>query len=253
MIRSPLISIVIVTRNELKDLKVAIASVQNQIYKNYELIVIDGNSTDGTSNFLSHSKNIFWISESDNGPYHAMNKAIKLAKGEYVYFLGSDDFFINSESLSHASNFLIDHINKKSFLNFKVILGESKIVYPLKIIDEVRILKGDKLCHQGIFFPLREMRKLLGFDERFFIASDQDLIIRAVINKIKVVNIDNIIACYGPGGLSSKGSLGETILILLKNKLYINAIKFMVNEYARNFLIKIHIIEFVRAVRKKWH
>ncbi len=249
----PLISIVIVTRNELKDLKVAISSVQNQTYKNYELIVIDGNSTDGTLGFLKLSSNIVWVSESDTGPYDAMNKAIKLAKGEYIYFLGSDDYLINATVLTEVSNYLIEHLNKKSIVNFKVIMGESGIVYPLKPINEVSILKGNKLCHQGVFFPLNEIRKLLGFDERFLIASDQDLIIRAIINNIKIVNYETILACYGPGGLSSQGSLGETIFILLKNKLYINAIKFMVIEYTRFLLIKIQIIEWIRAARQICH
>lgn len=249
----PLVSIVIVTRNELNDLKVAIASIQKQVFTNYELIIIDGNSNDGTFEFLNSSSNLVWISESDNGPYDAMNKAIQLAQGDFIYFLGSDDSLINSNILGEVSNFLINHRNKRSIVNFKVIMSGSHFVYPSKPINEVRILRGDKLCHQGVFFPLNEIKILGGFDHRFPIASDQDLIIRAIRNKMNIVNYENILASYGPGGLSSKGSIGETVLILIKNRLYLNAIKFFSIEYMRLFLIKVQLIKWIRIARSRWH
>jgi hypothetical protein len=134
-----------------------------------------------------------------------------------------------------------------------VTISESQFVYPSKLIDEVRILRGDKLCHQGVFFPLNEIKKLGGFDHRFPIASDQDLIIRAIINKMNIVNYENILASYGPGGLSSQGSLGETVLILIKNRLYLNAIKFFAIEYTRLFLIKVQLMKWIRIARTRCH
>jgi glycosyltransferase involved in cell wall biosynthesis len=249
----PLISIVIVTRNELSDLKVAISSIQKQVFTNYELIIIDGNSNDGTFEFLNSISNLVSLSERDNGPYDAMNKAVQLAKGDFIYFLGSDDSLINSNVLSEVSNCLINHRNKRSIVNFRVIMSESKLAYPSKPIDEVGVIKGDKLCHQGVFFPLNEIKKLGGFDLRFPIASDQDLIIRAIINKMNIVNYETVIASYGPGGLSSHGSLGETTLILIKNRLYLNAIKFFGIEYTRALLIKVQLIKWIRIFRTRWH
>jgi glycosyltransferase involved in cell wall biosynthesis len=244
---TPLLSIVIVTKNELQDLKVAVNSVQNQDYKNYELIVIDGMSSDGTLEFLQKTDNVVWLSEPDNGPYFAMNKAILIAKGEYIYFLGSDDYLMHCNILNEISNHLTEHINKSVIFNFKVSNG-GVALYPNKPINYHSALMGIKLCHQGVVMPLREVRNLSGFDEKFRIASDQDLIIRAIMNNNSILNFDSVLAYYCHGGLSCQGSLKETVLILLKNGLYLNAFKFILIEYTRVLLIKMKIIKAVRYI-----
>ena len=91
----PLITIITVVLNNKKFLQKTINSVLNQSYKNYELIVIDGKSTDGTVNILkkNNSKIDFWISEKDKGIYDAMNKGMKISRGSIIVILNSDDIF----------------------------------------------------------------------------------------------------------------------------------------------------------------
>ena len=99
----PLFSIVTITWNAHKTIEVTLNSVADQTYKNYEYIVIDGASDDGTIDILDknrHQINIL-ISESDNGLYDAMNKGLNVATGEYVIFLNAGDTFYNNKTLEN--------------------------------------------------------------------------------------------------------------------------------------------------------
>jgi len=91
----PLVSIITVVYNGEKYLEQTIQSVINQTYKNIEYIIIDGGSTDGTLDIIKrYEKHIsYWVSEADKGLYDAMNKGIKLAKGELVGMINSDDWY----------------------------------------------------------------------------------------------------------------------------------------------------------------
>ncbi len=97
------ISVITVCRNAAGTIGANIFSVYSQKYDNVEHIIIDGASTDGTVELLrgiQEQGNVRFISEADNGIYDAMNKGIKLADGEWVFFLGSDDIFFDDEVLT---------------------------------------------------------------------------------------------------------------------------------------------------------
>ena len=83
------LSIITVNYNNLQGLQKTISSVLNQTWKEFEYIVIDGASTDGSVDFLENQGKYldYWVSEPDKGVYQAMNKGIKKAKGEYLLFL----------------------------------------------------------------------------------------------------------------------------------------------------------------------
>jgi glycosyltransferase involved in cell wall biosynthesis len=102
----PKISVIIVVFNGAKTLPQAIESVLRQTYKNVELIVVDGGSTDGTLDILRkyESNNFIWKSEPDKGIYDAMNKGIMMAHGEWLHFLGADDTLINDKVLENVFN-----------------------------------------------------------------------------------------------------------------------------------------------------
>ena len=104
----PLISIITVVLNNKKFLQQSINSVLNQSYKNYELIIIDGQSTEGTLNLIkiNNSKIDYWISEKDNFFYDAVNKGMKLSRGSIIAILNSDDIFYK-HALRTAANYFI--------------------------------------------------------------------------------------------------------------------------------------------------
>ena len=227
-----LISIVIVTKNQCEILKDAIKSIITQ--KNneiIEIIIIDGKSEDDTVKIIKSFEHIKYISEKDTGIYNAMNKAIKIASGKFIYFLGSDDYLIHKSIIENIKNILIKNENEKKLIYFKVLMGQINIEYPTKEINENDILRGEKLCQQGLIMRTKDVLKLNGFDERFKIAADQDLILRAIKEGISLNSYNIILANYGIGGISSKGSINETIMILAKNKLYKNAVRFASREY----------------------
>jgi glycosyltransferase involved in cell wall biosynthesis len=88
-----LISIIIATYNAGAQLQECLASIAQQIYDNIEILIIDGGSTDNTSEIVKKfsGRSITWVSEKDQGIYDALNKGIKLAKGDWLYFMGADD------------------------------------------------------------------------------------------------------------------------------------------------------------------
>lgn len=101
------ISIITVSYNAAKTIEQTIQSVVNQTYDNIEYIIIDGGSTDGTVDIIKkyEDKIAYWVSEPDKGIYDAMNKGILKASGEYIYFLGADDWLYN-ESVMERRIFL---------------------------------------------------------------------------------------------------------------------------------------------------
>ena len=94
-IADPLITVVTVVLNGQKTIEQTIQSVRNQTYPNVEYIIIDGGSSDGTISIIERNKDCidFWVSESDNGLYDAMNKGIGYARGELIGLLNSDDYY----------------------------------------------------------------------------------------------------------------------------------------------------------------
>src|SRR4028119_177168 len=98
-----LLSLIIPTFNSSASLPAAIDSIVNQTFKNYELWIIDGNSSDDTVDIIktyqARYKQIHFISEPDKGTYDALNKGVKLSSGEWIYFLGSDNHLVGDDIL----------------------------------------------------------------------------------------------------------------------------------------------------------
>ncbi len=96
-----LLSIITINYNDKFGLERTIKSVQEQTFTNFEHIIIDGGSTDGSKEVIEANKNSFsyWVSEPDKGIYNAMNKGIKEAKGEYLFFLNSGDHLNGQNAL----------------------------------------------------------------------------------------------------------------------------------------------------------
>ena len=123
---APKISIITVVYNGVLKLEATILSVINQDFNNFEYIIIDGGSTDGTLEIIKkyQDKITLWVSEPDNGIYDAMNKGIKYSKGEYICFINSGDILIE---LPIENLFYFD----ASLIAFPVQLSNSKIVKPV--------------------------------------------------------------------------------------------------------------------------
>jgi glycosyltransferase involved in cell wall biosynthesis len=124
----PKLSIITINYNDVLGLKRTLESVTGQIYSNFEYIVINGGSTDGSKELLEKytDKISYWVSEPDQGIYHAMNKGIEKASGEYLLFMNSGDLFYNSGILKEV----VDHISKYDLIYFDILIRDGNKEYP---------------------------------------------------------------------------------------------------------------------------
>lgn len=199
------ISIITVAYNNKPGLEATINSVINQSYKNFEFIVIDGGSQDGTKELLeSYSSQIdYWISEPDKGIYNAMNKGIEKATGKYLIFMNSGDRFSNFEILSKIA---------PAFGDEDIIYGnayyelEDRKKYEYRIPSRITIgsLLKEPICHQSAFFKKDLFLKYGMYDEGNKIASDwtfmMDLFVR---HNISQKYINEFISIFEKTGISS--------------------------------------------------
>ena len=218
----PLISIITVALNSKKFLQQSINSVLNQSYKNYEFIIIDGQSTDGTLDIIkkNNSKIDYWISEKDNFFYDAVNKGMKLSRGSIIAILNADDIFYK-HALRTAANYFIRY----QYIDF---LFGSVIKY--KLLHGYRPWKirwsfGFYSTHSIGFFIRKKAQKKVGFYKpKYTYSADYDFFYRMIIKyKLKGMGTkkSEIFGKFRRGGLSSKIPfivyLNETIRIRLDN------------------------------------
>jgi glycosyltransferase involved in cell wall biosynthesis len=198
----PKISVIIVVFNGANTLLHAIESVMGESYNNIELIVVDGGSTDGTLAILRGYKanNFIWKSEPDKGIYDAMNKGLKMATGEWVYFLGADDTFCNKNVLKEI---FINQINLDcDFLYGNVYSLALKKKYDGEFNEEKILFQN--ICHQSIFYKRRIHEKVGFYNEKYKTFSDWDFNIRCFYNpEIKRKYLDITIANFAAGGIGS--------------------------------------------------
>lgn len=208
---SPLISIVVAVYNGSQTLPQCIDSVVQQTYSNKELIVIDGGSNDGTVEILkANNEHIrYWISEPDRGIYNAWNKALAQAQGEWICFLGADDFFWDAQVLEKMSG----HIQKLP-TDIRVVYGQIML---LNSNDEQVFLSGvpwqnvkkrfkQIMCipHTGALHRRSLFEQHGVFDESFRIAGDYELLLRELKSADAEFIPGLITVAMRQGGISSK-------------------------------------------------
>lgn len=206
MIDKPFFSIVIVTFNSENTIKKCLKSVFNQSFKSWEIVLIDGKSKDSTMNIVNnYKKNIaFTISEKDNGIYDAMNKGILNSKGDFVYFLNSDDEFYDNDVLKDVYDFINSKKQQINLLTANVV----------KIYPKFYVLKNNKLSlsnlkkgimppHQSMFTH-RNIFKNIGMYKTIYKSSgDFDFCCKLFKNDINSTYFNRIIAKFYSGGMSN--------------------------------------------------
>lgn len=181
----PLISIVIATRNAARDLPRCLDSIRAQTFRDYEVLVGDGASTDATIEIVKAASDIVahWHSGPDSGPYEARNKSLVHAKGEWICFMGADDWFLDA----HALESLAPHL-RSAAPRYRVVYSKLRQIDPQgrviaeagKPWDESRESFRSHVClpHPGLMHH-RSLFELHGkFDESFKMAGDYELLLR---------------------------------------------------------------------------
>lgn len=201
------LSIITVNLNNRDGLQRTIDSVVGQTFRDFEWIVIDGGSTDGSRELIEQYADHFayWVSEPDKGIYNAMNKGIKVAKGEYLQFLNSGDWLWEKETLeqtfSACNNELLLFGNAEFTSNSEIHLLEfPDLITPAFFLN-------DNLCHQSVFAHKSLFEKHL-FNESLKVCSDFDFLFKnLIIDAISYKHLNVTICCYDITGISSDSEL----------------------------------------------
>lgn len=207
------VSIITVCYNSEKTIEDTIRSVAGQTYKDIEYIIIDGGSTDQTNEIVKKYSDIVsvHISEKDNGLYDAMNKGIKLATGDIVGILNSDDFFVSDYSLAELMNgfFSPDVDAVYSDLVYVESANTNKVtrLYSSKIFKKSLIKFGIMLPHPT-FYAKKYIYNNYGlYKLNYRVAADFEFIARCVMNNITLHRVPSITVKMREGGISSSGIL----------------------------------------------
>jgi glycosyltransferase involved in cell wall biosynthesis len=190
----------------LKGLKATFNSVMSQTFRDFEYIIIDGNSSDGTKDYLQtvSEKITYWVSEPDSGIYNAMNKGIQQAKGTYLMFLNSGDRFCSNEVLQKVfeDNSSAEVIHGNVLTKDKYNNEAIKKTPSFKDLTVTYFLY-DTIYHQGSFIKKSVFQQYGLYDENYKIISDWVMFLKLAINGCYFEYKDVNIAFFEPGGISS--------------------------------------------------
>ena len=197
----PLFTIVTVVRNGSTTLQKCINSIKAQTFQDFEYLIIDGASSDGTIDLIRDNSDVvsFAMSEEDQGLYFAMNKGLKQARGKYVGILNADDiYFPNTLDLVQEA------FRKDS--NSDVIYGAMSYFNKL---DQVHFIHIDELPNRMIFHPTcfvsSETYKRIGeFNTKYQVAADYEFIMRCFKAGEKFLGLKHALAVFSDGGTSAR-------------------------------------------------
>lgn len=222
------ISIITITFNSAKSLPRSLESVRSQNYDEIEHIIVDGASTDGTKELIetyaAEHKNVRWISEPDKGIYNAINKGIRMATGDIIGFLHSDDVFYSADSIGKIAQYFEDE-------SVDVVYGDLQYCKEGKIVRQwksnafhPRSLKyGWMPPHPTVYVRKKVYQQVGDYDEWFRISADFDMMIRIFKAGYKSVYIPEVLVCMEAGGASNKNHQArlsktqEDYIVLKKN------------------------------------
>lgn len=245
-----LVSIITVSYNSEKTILNCINSVSSQDYKEIEHIVIDGKSKDNTLDIINSatsSRFIKIISEKDYGIYDAMNKGIKLAKGDIIGFLNSDDVFSSTSTIKKIVNAF--NLNKNIMCCYGNLLyiKNNKITRTWKSrpFEFGLFEKSWTPAHPTFYCKKSVFTKIGQFKTDYKIAADVEFMLRALeIKKLKSYFIDDFLVKMSAGGISNKNMLSTIIIIKeIKRAFKENSLKFNIIKYLFYKILKIR--EFI--------
>ena len=204
---APYYSVITICFNDFSGLKATYESLISQDFFDFEWIVIDGGSADGTKEFLEHlvcSFSFQWVSERDKGIYNAMNKGLQMTSGRYLFFMNSNDRFHNSGVMSQVATVINDSLE-----NVGIVYGDSidlledgrKFYRPARNIGFLKF--GMVAHHQSMVFSSRAVGTLL-YNEEFKYSSDYQFI-GEVVNACreqgaKIIKIETPVSSFSLGG-----------------------------------------------------
>jgi len=248
--QQPLVTVITVVFNGAKTLEQSIISVITRSYDNIEFIIIDGGSTDGTLDIIKKYDHAidYWVSEPDKGTYDAMNKAIDVALGDRIYFLGCDDLLVtNLRNIAPL------------FRKCDVLYGDVYMIHQHRLYDGAFNsfkLVTRNICQQAIFYP-RFVFDRYRFDTRFETLADYHLNIRCYADPdLSLTYVPELVAIYDDKSGASSTRVDD-VLVKERDRLtrqYFPAgiyLYFRVHEALRHLLGLLGLKRLVKTALRK--
>lgn len=191
-------SIIVVTYNNADGLRRTLESIRQLNYAQKEMIVIDGGSKDESLDIITKNQDIITtsVSEKDNGIYDAMNKGVRLVKGDYVVFMNAGDEFANEDVLS-----LVSRYNGDIILGGDLYGGKQRMPKETMTLYDFLSLG---ICHQAVYYRWEVLQKY-GFDESYKLIADLKSVVEPVVkDRVTVTVVPEVLAVCESGGLSKQ-------------------------------------------------
>jgi len=257
--RKPLISLITPTLNDINSLKKLLKNIKKQTFKNFEHIIADGGSTDGTVEYLKANKSVNKIiSSRDFNMYKGINKALDLCEGRIIGYINADDQYNDHEYFKKIAYYFSKEKFDCIYSGYRVIDKENKrekIYVPLKFKRRYLITLGMPFCQHSFFWNSKFKKKR--FSLNYKICSDFEFIGNIMLNSKKIVYLKSITSSFFKrknsfGSKNHKKGLLETKKI---KKLFLKKIKFnkclfimdRICNYISNFQTtknNIHILKY---------
>ncbi len=202
--KSFVITIVTVCFNSENTIRRTIESLLNQTYQDFEYIIIDGGSSDGTIDIIKEYEHLFsdrikWKSEPDNGIYDAMNKGIRLAQGKFIGLLNSDDWY-EPNTIETVYNEILKQEDIDVFYGYIRLIKEG-VEYMVRRNNYKFIFEGTGLIqHPTCFISKKAYDEVGEYDTSYKICADQDMMLRIIKSGKKYYAIDEILTNFMIGG-----------------------------------------------------
>jgi glycosyltransferase involved in cell wall biosynthesis len=200
------VSVITVSLNAAACIETALQSVQAQTYPHIDHVIVDGGSTDGTLEIINRHRQKLGqvISEADRGVYHAMNKGVRLATGDILFFLNTDDRFVDDQVVADVVSVFTQH--PKVQVVYGNLIWESPEIRVRKEQQPVitrELLARRTVLHQTVFAKREVFALTGGFSEQYRIVGDYEWLVRVFLrDRHNYVYYNRDIAFMGTGGLS---------------------------------------------------
>lgn len=246
----PMISIVVAVFNGKATLQQCIDSVALQTYRNRELIIIDGGSTDGTVELLkaNRGKIANWISLPDRGIYNALNKGVSRAQGDWICFLGADDYLWDDQVLEKMAGQLeqLPADIRIAYGQVMIVHADGESLYPVgEPWTEIKGKFKQVMCipHQGVMHRRSLFEQHGQFDESFRIAGDYELLLRELKTGDAAFIPEVIVAAQRIGGIST-----QSANFFRTHREYLRAQRMHVQYLPGKYLLKVIVNEYLRRL-----
>lgn len=231
-IHPPLLTVIVAIYNGAATLQQCLDSVAQQTYANKELIVIDGGSHDGTVDLLLANSELisYWISEPDRGIYNAWNKGLAKAKGEWICFLGADDFFWDARVLERVAEQLVTLPSdvRVAYGQIMLLNNDGECLFPVgEPWGSIKERFKQIMCipHQGVMHRRSLFAQYGKFDDSFRIAGDYEFLLRELKSSDAVFIPDIILTGMRHGGVSSDPKGSVLLLHEIRRAQYTNGLR----------------------------